>query len=158
LCPAYEGSNAIVAYGNADDIGRMSEMLPPDCTLVADAATFEIEGQRVGVVGGGAPTPLGVPGEVPDDEMERRLESIGPVDILCTHAAPAIKPLCKDVIGGAKGSAPLLTYLLKERPGFHYFGDIHQAQATSWRVGDTECRNVGYFRSTGRAISHLDPH
>ena len=158
ICPALEGSTAIVTYGNVDDIRQMREKVPAECTLVEEAEVFEIEGMRVGVVGGGAPTPLGVPGEVPDDEMERRLRTIGPVDVLCTHAAPATRPLCSDVIGGAKGSRPLLSYLYEHKPDFHYFGDIHQPQATTWRVGDTVCRNVGYFRSTGRAVRHRGRH
>jgi Icc-related predicted phosphoesterase len=155
VCPALAGSGAIVTYGNVDHVGLLEKALPGDCTFVADAATFDIEGHRVGVVGGGAPTPLGVPGEVGDDEMTARLESIGEVDILCTHVAPAVPPLATDVIGGShKGSRPVLAYLQRSRPRYHYFGDIHQPQATSWRVGSTVCRNVGYFRATGRPVEH----
>ena len=155
VCPALEGSGAIVTYGNADDPHRLAAALPADCVFVGDAATFEIEGVAVGIVGGGATTPLGVPGEISDDEMARRLESLGPVDVLCTHVAPAGVPLCNDVIGGRhKGSVPLLEYIERTQPATHYFGDIHQAQATSWRIGATACRNVGYFRATGRAVEH----
>jgi Icc-related predicted phosphoesterase len=77
------------------------------------------------------------------------------VDILCTHVAPAVSALARDVVGGKeKGSQAVLDYLVDAQPQFHYFGDIHQPQASSWRVGDTRCRNVGYFRATGRAVSH----
>ena len=27
-------------------------------------------------------------------------------------------------------------------------------KATEWTVGTTRCRNVGYFRATGRAVRH----
>jgi Icc-related predicted phosphoesterase len=155
VSPALEGSGAIVTYGNVDHVGLLEASLPDDCTFVADAASFDLDGLRVGVVGGGSPTPLGVPGEVADDEMASRLESLGPVDVLCTHVAPAVAPLATDVIGGShKGSNPVLAYLERHQPGHHYFGDIHQPQATSWRVGKTRCRNVGYFRATGRPVEH----
>ena len=84
-----------------------------------------------------------------------KLASLGSVDILCTHVAPAVSSLARDVVGGKeKGSAAVLDYLLRVQPPFHYFGDIHQPQAISWRVGDTRCRNVGYFRATGKAVRH----
>jgi len=34
----------------------------------------------------------------------------------------------------------------------HFFGDVHQPQASTWRIGSTRCRNVGYFRATERAL------
>jgi hypothetical protein len=59
------------------------------------------------------------------------------------------------VVGGRlKESPAVLDYLLEHRPRWHYFGDIHQPQATTWRVGDTNCVNVGYFRATRRPVRH----
>ena len=87
--------------------------------------------------------------------MSVKLDRLGPVDILCTHVPPAVPELACDVIGGReKGSAAVLEYLLREQPPNHYFGDIHQPRATTWRVGETISRNVGYFRATGRGIRH----
>jgi Icc-related predicted phosphoesterase len=116
----------------------------------------EIEGHEVGFVGGGAPTPLGVAGEVSEDEMAEKLERIGPVDILCSHLPPSIGALHTDVITGRVegSSAAILRYLAKHQPAFHFFGDIHQPQASRWRVGRTRCVNVGYFRATRRAVRH----
>ena len=51
-------------------------------------------------------------------------------------------------------SQAILDYIRRHRPPFHYFGDVHQPQATTWRVGATVCRNVGYFRATGRVVFH----
>jgi len=150
---ALAGSDAYVTYGNVDRPDLLAEMLPDEVTFV-DAGVFELEGIRVGIVGGGVAS-LGVPGEVDDDTMHERLADLGPVDMLCTHVAPAVRPLASDVIGGRpKQSPPVLHYLLEHRPRWHYFGDIHQPQATTWRVGETVCRNVGYFRATGRAVRH----
>ena len=50
--------------------------------------------------------------------------------------------------------AAVRDYLIEHQPRYHYFGDIHQPQAVSWRVGRTLCRNVGYFRATGRVFVH----
>jgi Icc-related predicted phosphoesterase len=77
------------------------------------------------------------------------------VDVLCTHVPPAVTPLAKDVVGGREKSfGAILDYLERHQPAYHYFGDIHQPQAVRWRIGVTECRNVGYFRATGRAVRH----
>ena len=120
-----------------------------------EAGLLEIEGWAVGVVGGGVPSGLRVPGELSDDEMAKRLAALGPVEILCTHVPPAVPQLQRDVVGGTqKGSQAVLEYLLEHRPRFHYFGDIHQPQAVNWVVGDTLCKNVGYFRATGRGVHH----
>ncbi|OFW66614.1 MAG: hypothetical protein A2Z12_08245 [Actinobacteria bacterium RBG_16_68_21] len=150
---ALAGSGAYVTYGNVDRPGLLAEMLPEGVTFV-DAAVFEIEGIVVGMVGGGVPS-LGVPGEVTHDAMATRLGGLGPVEMLCTHVAPAVRPLSTDVVGGRpKESVPVLDYLREHRPRWHYFGDIHQPQAISWRVGRTLCRNVGYFRATHRPVRH----
>ena len=64
------------------------------------------------------------------------MAALGAVDVLCTHAAPAVPQLSYDVIGGrCKHSEAVLGYLLAHGPRWHYFGDVHQPQAVSWRVG-----------------------
>ncbi|MDH3398902.1 MAG: metallophosphoesterase, partial [Acidimicrobiia bacterium] len=85
-----------------------------------------------------------------------KLDRLGPVDILCSHVPPAVAALSTDVITGrVEGSSvAILRYLGRHQPAFHYFGDIHQPQASRWRVGGTRCVNVGYFRATRRAIRH----
>jgi Icc-related predicted phosphoesterase len=153
VAEALHGSEAYVTHGNADRPRLLSACLPPGVRYV-DGEVVEVEGLRVGIVGGG-PHVLGVPGEVPDEGLADRLSALGPVDVLCTHAAPAVPQLGHDVIGGrGKASPAVLDYLLAFRPRWHYFGDVHQPQAVSWRVDGTFCRNVGYFRLTGRAVRH----
>jgi Icc-related predicted phosphoesterase len=152
---ALEGGISYVTYGNVDWPEALRACLPEGSTFV-DGEVVEIEGFRVGFVGGGAPTPLGVAGEVSDEAMAVKLNRIGPVDILCSHLPPAIAALHTDVITGrVEGSSEAIrTYLLQHQPAFHYFGDIHQPQASRWRLGKTRCVNVGYFRATRRAIRH----
>jgi Icc-related predicted phosphoesterase len=150
---ALDGCEAYVTYGNVDRPDVLERYLPATSRYV-DGEVIEMEGLRIGIVGGGVRA-LGVPGEVADADMAAKLDDLGPVDMLCTHVAPAVRPLSKDVIGRRiKESRPVLDYIREHRPRWHYFGDIHQPQATTWRVGPTTCINVGYFRATGRPVRH----
>lgn len=154
---ALEGGHGYVIHGNVDRPGPLEEALPPGYEYV-HGEIREIDGLRFGFVGGGAATPLQAEGEIPDEAMRGLLDELGPVDVLCTHVAPALDPLQTDVITGRaeRGSMPLLEYIRSWRPRLHLFGDVHQPQASSWRIGPTRCRNVGYFRATRRAV-RLDP-
>jgi Icc-related predicted phosphoesterase len=151
LAPA----RGFVTYGNVDWPDVLRAILPPGCRFV-DGEAVEIEGTTFGFVGGGAPTVIGARGEVSDDLMESKLARIGDVEVLCSHLPPAVPPLHTDVVTGfaERASMPLLDYLRRVRPRYHYFGDVHQPQATTWRVGATRCINVGYFRATGRPVRH----
>ncbi len=154
MAGALDGTETYVTYGNVDRPDVLEASLPRSATFV-DGTVVEIEGYGVGFAGGGV-VALGVPGEVSEEEMADKLDSLGAVDILCTHVAPAVAPLSRDVVGGRlKQSAAVRRYLERHRPGWHYFGDIHQPQATIWRFGPTRCRNAGYFRATGRALRHV---
>lgn len=151
ICAALQDVEAYVTYGNVDNPDIMKARLPATATFL-EADVIELDGLRIGVVGGGVPT-INSPGEINNDLMATRLASIGPVDVLCTHVAPAVAPLAADVVGGRqKGSPAVLDYIVEHQPGHHFFGDIHQPQAVSWRIGSTLCRNVGYFRATGRVF------
>lgn len=153
VCAALEGATAYVTYGNVDRPNLLARKLPSGARFV-DAEVVEIEGSRVGFAGGGMQA-LGTPGEVSEDDMAAKLATLGPVDILCTHVPPAIPALASDVIGGRQKSfRAVLDYVVRHQPAYHYFGDVHQPQAVSWRVGRTICRNVGYFRATGKAVRH----
>ena len=152
VCPALDGADVYVTYGNVDRPDVMRALLPVGVRFV-DAEVVTIEGRRVGFAGGGLAGGLGIPGEVTEDEMAAKLAALGPVDVLCTHVAPDVPPLARDVVGRTvRGSRAVLDYLRKMQPARHFFGDVHQPQAITWRVGDTACVNVGYFRATGRAV------
>lgn len=146
-------AHGFCTYGNVDNPRLLAEALPPSMRFV-DGEVVEIGGLSFGFVGGGIATPLAAAGEVTDDEMEFKLSTIGKVDVLCSHLPPALEPLCTDVITGRRerSSRPILEYLNKHQPMSHFFGDVHQPQATTWRVGKTTCRNVGYFRATRQPV------
>lgn len=157
VAEALQGGHGYVIHGNVDRPRSLQRTLPDGYEYVHGEARV-IDGLRFGFVGGGAATPLQAEGEVSDEAMEDLLARLGPVDILCTHVAPALDPLQRDVVTGRteRGSVPLLGYIRAYRPLLHLFGDVHQPQASTWRVGPTRCRNVGYFRATRRAVA-LDP-
>lgn len=154
MAPALEGARAFVTFGNADDPALLRDHLPPSSTFI-DGGIVEIDGLRIGIAGGGIAR-IGAPGEVDDGTMKEKLSRIGPVDVLCTHVPPATPMLAEDAVAGTddKGSMPVLEYLDEHRPAFHYHGDVHQPRAVSMLRGPTTCRNVGYFRATGRAWRH----
>ena len=154
ICPVLEGAEAYVTYGNVDRPDLLAEHLPETARFV-DAEVVEIEGLSVGFAGGGSMR-IGTPGEVTEEDMTEKLARLGDVDVLCTHVPPEIPALATDVIGGKeKGSVAVRDYLETVQPPFHYFGDIHQPNATRWRIGSTVSANLGYFRATGRATVHF---
>jgi len=154
VCSALQATDAYVTYGNVDRPAMLRKNLGPRSTFV-DAETREIEGYTVGFAGGGLPR-VGTPGEVTHEEMKAKLDTLGKVDILCTHVPPAVSALATDVVGRTqKGSREILEYIIANEPAYHYFGDIHQPRATTWQIGNTTCINVGYFQATWRATTHL---
>lgn len=140
-----------VTHGNVDRPEALVKALPREFRYM-HGTRIEIDGLSFGFVGGGVTTPLNAAGEVSDVDMGALLRSIGQVDVLCTHVAPALDPLRIDVVTGRpeRSSLPILDYILEHQPRIHLFGDIHQPKASTWRIGSTRCVNVGYFRATGR--------
>lgn len=154
---ALDGGRGLAIHGNVDRPEALLSSLPEGFRYV-HGEVVERQGLRLGFVGGGVSTPLRAAGEVSDDEMTSILADLGRVDILCTHVPPALPPLRRDVITGReeRGSGPVRDYLTDNQPLYHLFGDVHQPQASVWRVGATRCMNAGYFRATGRFLQLTD--
>ena len=150
---ALAGGRGYVIHGNVDRPEVLEDCLP-DGFRYMHGDVIDIEGLTCGFVGGGVSTPIGAAGEVSDDEMAAFLANMDGVDVLCTHVPPAVSELRTDVITGReeRGSEPILDFLLRAKPRFHFFGDVHQPRAAMWRVGATACFNAGYFRATGRYL------
>ncbi len=149
---ALEGGSGFATFGNVDIPDLLRASLPGGFRFV------DGEGWRIGFVGGAYPSPFQREAPVTEEVMAHRLEQIGPVDVLCTHLPPAVDALRIDTITGRRerSSRAVLRYIERHQPAYHFFGDVHQPRATRWRIGTTVARNVGYFRSTGRA-AHLSP-
>jgi Icc-related predicted phosphoesterase len=65
-----------------------------------DGKVVEIEGERFAFAGGALPTPLGVAGEISEEEMKAKVEGLGEADFLCSHIPPAVPELCFDTLAG----------------------------------------------------------
>lgn len=83
-------------------------------------------------------------------EYAAAVEGLGGVDVLCSHAPPAVPELAYDVISRRpeSPSTALLAHIRRVRPRAAVFGHVHQPLAARRRVGHTECVNVGHFRHT----------
>lgn len=141
-------------FGNVDNPSIGEELLPDNVEMV-DGKVIELEGMRIGFVGGGLPTPLKIQGEIPEEEYDAKLHGLGEVDIICSHVPPDIPELTFDVIAKRheRGSAGLAEYIRDVQPKRAFFGHIHQPLCSSTHIGKTHCLNTGYFRHTRRAIT-----
>lgn len=144
-------------YGNTDNPHLMRELKTENVEMI-ECGVVEIEGQRFGLVSGAphGPWAVGLPGEVEPREYSRRILSLGPVDVLCTHYPPAVPDLTWDVLAGRDemGSEALLGYIESNSPSFHYFGHVHHPRARSCSRGGTALMNAGFFRQHRTAIVH----
>lgn len=150
---ALDGGSGFATFGNVDIPDLLRSSLPDGFRFV-NGEVVEVEGWRVGFVGGAYPSPFQREAPVTEEVMAARLDQLGPVDVLCTHLPPAVDALRVDTITGRRerSSQAVLEYIQHHQPAYHFFGDVHQPRATQWRVGPTFAQNVGYFRATGRPV------
>lgn len=146
---ALGGTEAYVTFGNVDHPPAMRRLL---ATPVLHGEVVDIDGLRIGLVGGGRRSPFGWPAD--ELAFDEALARLGPVDVLGTHVPPGVPQLYRDVVTGLDEyhADAINDYLTEHRPRLHLFGDVHQPAAVHWRFGATLCHNVGYFRATGRPL------
>jgi len=146
--------HAYVTFGNVD-IPDLLQVTAPSGLRFLDGEAVSIGGMTFGFVGGGVRTPLGVPGEVDDDEYDAKFERIGHVDVVCTHMPPRIPWYTYDVVGKRfePGSVGLIAYVQEQQPKYALFGHVHQPLVNRGNIGLTEMVNVGHFQATGRGFS-----
>ena len=140
-----------LTYGNVDVPAYWPDFAR-DGVHVHDGTVADLDGWRFGFVGGGLPSPMRTPVEVPEDEYAAKVEALGEVDVLCSHIPPALPELTYDVVARRfeRGSAALLEAIRRTQPRYALFGHVHQPLQQRIRIGRTECVNVGHFRGTGR--------
>lgn len=150
---------AWVIPGNVDMPRLWPEYARPGLDL-PDGRVVTIGGLRFGFVGG-VPLP---PGRVPyrggpwapyvrtAEQDAAAVRGLASVDVLCSHAPPAVPELAYDVLSRRPefASPALLDRIRRDRPRAALFGHVHQPLAARVRVGRTECVNVGHFRAIGR--------
>jgi Icc-related predicted phosphoesterase len=142
---------AYLTYGNVDIPRMWGEHLKPG-HHVFDGARAELDGWTFGFVGGGLISRYRTPNEIDEEAYAAKVESVGAVDVLCTHIPPAVPELLYDTVARRmeRGSDALLAAIRRTRPRYALFGHVHQPLARRVRVGVTECVNVGHFRASGR--------
>jgi Icc-related predicted phosphoesterase len=140
-----------VTYGNVD-VPPLWPEFARDGVHVLDGQVAELGGWRFGFVGGGLPSPMRTPYEVPEEEYAAKVAAVGEVDVLCSHLPPAVPELLYDVVARRfeKGSTALLAAIERTQPRYALFGHVHQPLQRRIRIGRTECVNVGHFRGTGQ--------
>ena len=138
---------ALLTYGNVDIPSMWPEFLRPG-HRVLDGEAVEVDGLRIGFVGGGLISPMRTPFEITDEEFASKVEALGEVDILCSHIPPALPELTYDTVARRfeRGSSALLDAIVRTQPRIVLFGHVHQPLAARTRIGRTECMNVGHFR------------
>lgn len=142
---------AYLTYGNVDVPQRWAAHLRPGMQVL-DGEVIELGDRRFGFVGGGLPTPMRTPYEVPEPEFAAKVAALGQVDVVCSHIPPAVPELTYDVRARRfeRGSEALLDLIHQTQPSLVLFGHVHQPLQHRIRIGRTECINVGHFRSTAR--------
>jgi Icc-related predicted phosphoesterase len=143
--------------GNVDVPGIWPEFTRPGVCM-PDGQVAVIGGLRFGFVGG-VPLPEGFEfrGDGPwtpnlrvAAEYAAAVEGLSEIDVLCSHAPPAVPVLAYDVVSrrSESSSTALLARIRRDRPRAALFGHVHQPLAPRCRLGPTECVNVGHFRHT----------
>ena len=142
-------------YGNTDNPWLMKESCKGPVEII-DTGVVEIEGKKFGMVSGTPHTPwtTGLPGELEDEEYKRRIGTLGPVDVLCTHYPPAVPELTWDLDANRdeEGSADIVAYIERYQPDCHYFGHVHHPRASTATLGRTKLINAGFFRERHEAL------
>lgn len=139
-------AGALMTFGNVDIPGLWPQFVQRGQRIL-DAEVIEVDGVRLGFVGGGLVSPMRTPYELTEDQYAAKVAALGPVDVLFTHLPPAVPELCYDVVARRfeMGSVATLAYIERVQPRFHVFGHVHQPLRARWRVGRTECMNAGHF-------------
>lgn len=144
-------SPALMTFGNVD-VPSLWPHYVQDGHRIVDAEVVDVDGQRWGFVGGGLKSPMRTPYEIEPEEYARKLDALGPVDVLFTHI-PAQHPLLTYDIVARRfeiGSEAILDYVREHQPRYHFYGHVHQPLAQRTRIGRTECVNVGHFHGRER--------
>ncbi|NQU37732.1 MAG: metallophosphoesterase family protein [Actinobacteria bacterium] len=141
---------SLFTFGNVDVPALATPFIRSGQQLL-DGQVVDIDGVSFGFVGAGLTSPYRTPNEVSVVDFDAKVAALGQVDVLCTHIPPAIPDLTFDVVARRfeVGSSSILELIEATSPRYALFGHVHQPLASRYRVGRTECLNVGHFRSRG---------
>ena len=145
---------ALLTFGNVDVPALWPDYIRPG-HQVLDGASICVGGIRMGFVGGGLKSPMRTPYELTEEDYAEKIMGLGPVDVLFTHIPPSVPELTYDTVARRFefGSRAIFEYIVENSPAFHFFGHVHQPQHNRYRIGTTECMNVGHFNGLKRPFS-----
>lgn len=149
----------LVTYGNVDVPALFASHVRPGHQIV-DGVSVEVGGLRLGFVGGGLPSAMRTPFEIPEEEYDAKIEAVGEVDVLFSHIPPALPELTYDTAARRfeRGSHGLLRAVRRWQPRYLFHGHVHTPLVARRRIGRTEIVNVGHFRSRRRPLLvQIDP-
>lgn len=148
--------DGLYVFGNVDIPALWERHLRPGQRVV-HGQTVEVGGLRLGFVGGGLPSPMRTPYEIPEEEFDALLDRVGEVDVLFSHIPPALPELTYDTAARRfeRGSAGLLRTIARHAPRYVFHGHVHSPLVHRTRLGTTEVVNVGHFRSRRRPFVTL---
>lgn len=150
------GTEALLILGNVD-VAAAWDAAAGAALPNRDGQVVEVAGRRFGFVAGGSTRP-GTVWRAPDSiwrplvrpaaEYQAVVESLGAVDVLCSHVPPDLPLLRYDRIPGRLEmyGPGLLAAIDRHQPRLAVFGHVHQPLARRTRRRRTECVNVGHFQ------------
>ena len=144
----------LIIPGNVDSEKIIKETMTNNVNYV-DGKVINYKHFKIGFAGGGVPTPINARGEISEEVFSLKLKQLGEVDIICTHAPPYVKELITDVItnkkrtrvGKLKENIPM-----KKNLNILYSEMSINLKPSKWRLGTTDCLNVGYFRANSNYL------
>ena len=137
-----------LTHGNVDRPEQFQDLLRPGVRHL-DGESVEVDGLRVGFVGGGL---RGAAGRTSRRSATRRSRPGGrprPGRRTCPHMPPAIDDLCFDVVGPARAGQPGPARLRGGAPARLPASASSTAAARPLRIGRTWLVNVGYLPPGG---------
>ncbi|MBI3089748.1 MAG: hypothetical protein HYY96_03700 [Candidatus Tectomicrobia bacterium] len=154
-CLASLPCQSYILHGNTDFPDLVRQRCNGTVAFV-DGRSIEVDGTRVGFVGGCLQTPHALAGEEETSAYEAKFDALGQVDVLFMHIPPDLPDITYDVKARRKEacSKRAVEYLRDVQPAFVYFGHVHNPRSHTATLGRTQITNVGYFRRHQRATIH----
>lgn len=132
------GVPVLYVHGNADP----KDLPIPSELRQLHGNSTKIQELTFGGLGGSNPTPFKTPFELTDQEAEKVLERLGPVDVLISHCPP-VRTKCDTTSAGENiGSRPVRRYVERHKPKLVLSGHVHEAKGLD-KIGGTIVANPG---------------
>ncbi|RME79686.1 MAG: hypothetical protein D6769_01665 [Methanobacteriota archaeon] len=125
-----EGNTVFYVPGNGES--HYIEKMFRKAGMSIHGEVISFGGYDIAGFGYSPPTPFGTPGELPEEEIRKKMEElkIREKSILITHCPP------EGILDNGFGSYAIREYVERERPALHLFGHVHEIAETE-KIGRT---------------------